>query len=788
MKNRMRLALVLSGVLLISACSGFEGERDPNQPPDTEVTAGPPALEQSSFSVEFFWKGSDTDGWVDHYEWRISDNGPDGIVDIEDTLGLPWHATVATDSVFEVKADLDSFQNDVDNPDLTDPKDFRYWQTHTFFVRSIDEKGGVDPSPATVSFTATTIAPTINITKPAYRVTNSCISSARGLTFGWEGVDPDNTVPDPAAVRYALVNVTDVHVPGKPPLETGACLTTDQYNALNPVPYFRDEDWSDWIPYDAAEDSGRVVTFPVKDFGESFFFAVQAKDVAGAVTPTFQWGKNLRHVKITPGKYPALRVTEKFLGSALFTGPNAIKGFEIVAGQPLEFSWEATGEAYAGIIEAYRYGWQIQDVNDDEDPGWAVSWGKGANFLRAPIRTFQQGSPNFVVQVRDNSGSITRGTYQFEVIQITPRAKQYDLLFIDDFGLGDTDWELAISARWREMWQSMLVGRVVNFEPTVDYIDCFTQGLLVNFRLLNEYKSVIWFTNGNNATTVFNALLRPSPGFAKYNWLEVYQAKVGNILFVGPAVTRGMVEDLVLNMPLIYTSEDAPPDGLGCERQFDDSCVPYGTMRWSFTGWCLETSDVVRPPAGGRFGEDIGGEKTTTLRCDYLFRAEVSQDFLSQFPSANGVVEDLQPDCTSPRIPDANGSPQELGYYKFDWEEFYNKNVAPEKQVTISPRECQLPMFVHRAARDNVYPPDCPNAGEPIIAGADSLCEPYGKENSPIDGASVAIVSSVYSDSKQLPGSNDFLWGFHPLAFRLDRVQAALLWIIEQNWDIDVIN
>jgi len=790
MKTTMRWILPLLGILLLSACqNGFEGDVHVNRHPETEVTAGPPALQQTSFSVEFFWKGSDTDGWVDHYEWRISDNGPDGMVDVEDTLGLPWNETVQTDSVFIVTADLDSFQNDVDNPNVRDPKDFRFWQTHTFFIRSVDQDGAPDESPATVSFTATTIAPTITIDKPTYRPTNSCISSARGLTFGWKGNDPDDTVGDPAYVRYALVNVTDVNVPGKPPLEEGACLTETEYKALNPVPYFRDEDWSEWIPYDAPEDSGRVVTFPVKDFGQSFFFAVQAKDVAGAVTPTFVWGRNLRHVLITPGKFPLLQVTEKFLGTANFTGPNAIKGFEIVAGQPLEFRWEASGEAYAGIIEAYRYGWEIQDVNDDEDPGWAVSWGKGANFLRAPVRTFQQGSPNFVVQVRDNSGSITRGTYQFEVIQITPRAQQFDLLFIDDFGLGETPNERAIASRWRDMWQSMLVGRVVNFEPAVDYIDAFTDGLLVNFRLLNEYKSVIWFTTGGNPTTVFTGQLRPSPGFAKYNWLEVYQAKVGNILFIGPIATFGMVEDLQLNLPIIYGTEDPPPDGLGCERQVDGSCIPVGTLRWPFTGWCLEASDFVRPNAGRRFGEEIGGEQTTTLRCDYLFRAEVAPDFLARFPSANGNVEDLTVDCSSPRIPDGNIFPSSEGApYRFPWEEFYNTNVAPKLQVTISPRDCQVPMFLHRAARDEVYPPDCPNAGEPIVAGADSLCSPAGNDRSPIDGAPVGIVSNVYTNSKQLPGSSDFLWGFHPLAFRLDRVQAALLWIIEQNWDIAVTN
>ena len=43
-----------------------------------------------------------------------------------------------------------------------------------------------------------------------------------------------------------------------------------------------------------------------------------------------------------------------------------MKTFEIAAGQPLNFRWYADATSYAGIIDAYRYGWEVQDVNDDE--------------------------------------------------------------------------------------------------------------------------------------------------------------------------------------------------------------------------------------------------------------------------------------------------------------------------------------------------------------------------------------------------------------------------------------
>ena len=80
-------------------------------------------------------------------------------------------------------------------------------------------------------------------------------------------------------------------------------------------------------------------------------------------------------------------------------------------------------------------------------------------------------------------------------------------------------------------------------------------------------------------------------------------------------------------------------------------------------------------------------------------------------------------------------------------------------------------MFLHRAVRDEVWPSGTPNAGDPIIPNAKTSCAPVGRDDSPLDGAAVGLVSSVYSPFKQLPRSQDFLWGFNPLAFDLDHVE-----------------
>ena len=108
MKREILISLLFFvGLVSLAGCDSGVGDLTTNEAPESRVTAGPPTLEQAEFSVPFFWTGSDEDGWVDHFEWRVSSNGEDGIVDVGDTLGLPWSSTTTTDSVFVVSADLE---------------------------------------------------------------------------------------------------------------------------------------------------------------------------------------------------------------------------------------------------------------------------------------------------------------------------------------------------------------------------------------------------------------------------------------------------------------------------------------------------------------------------------------------------------------------------------------------------------------------------------------------------------------------------------------------------------
>lgn len=733
-----------------------------NSAPTTEVTGTPPVLASAEFTVGFNWSGADSDGRVVGFEWRISNNGFDGIVDPGDTLAakLPWRFTTATDSIFTVSADLDSFPPDVSDSNQT-ALEYRHWQTHTLFVRAVDDKGARDPTPAEVSFTATTIAPSVQITLPAVVATITCRNAAKVMTFGWRGRDNDTLGGEPAYSRYLLV----------PASQGGGdlCLTEQVFNDGGFVTA-DDPRWSDWIPYDAPDGSGQRVTLGRQNVGDKFLFAVQVRDVAGAVTPTFRWNRNIRHVKVSPSLFPELTLTEPFLGTTVGTGTNQLRQYSLPPGTELRFSWIATAETYAGIIEAYRYGWDVSDPDNPTDPNWSVPWGNGPEWRRS-TNSFNEGTHRFTVQVRDNSGSISRITYIITIVSIPQLQDQRPLLLVDDW-IDDPGTEF-LDDEWDAKWLAILNSSVLGFQPS-DVLEASTDTQLLTFEIVARYRNVIWFSNANNRAFLQRRFAPENLTTPRFNWLQVYQAGVGNVMLVGPGVLGNTVENTNWVYPIIFDTSAIPPLGFGTRLASSGVRENRGLSRYPYTGWCVDSIDQVRPAGGEVFGEhDRQGTTLRTLECDALHVASVADEFEQTFPEAALTVRDLNP--TSARI-------DRLSQRQIEGEEFYNVN-ATRRTVQLFLRNCQTPMFRWVARRDyDEY------SGEPSIIQGDErmVCRPPDRSSSTLSGSPCALASHVYSDQKRIPGSSDFVWGFHPHTFELDDVRAAIHWILGDNWELDV--
>ncbi|HKI84646.1 MAG TPA: hypothetical protein VKA63_09960 [Candidatus Krumholzibacteria bacterium] len=398
------------------ACSNSSTEPVPDQAPDTSIVSAPRSDIPNSYRVSIAWLGNDPDGQVASFQWRMSDDGADGVVDPQDTLGLAWHSTAISDSTFDTSAELDSFAADVANPAITDPIDFRNWQVHTFFVRAVDQHGNIDPTPASVTFTVTTVLPQVEFDLPTLSE-DVCQATNTTVGLGIETSDEDDPLKIASEFRYAWVPVQDLDPSlfdgtGVSPPQAGDCLTRAQYEMLDSTRLFTESDWSSWMPFEITSrpevDLSRSTLSP----GSSWFLAVQARDRAKAVTTTFRWNRNLFHFHVDGGFFPALHVTDPSAGERDFEGEaTTAVNLGAYGDSTLTFSWTASAESYAGVISDYRYAFDAADPLNVEESEWDTPW---ANASSTSVQ-LDTGAHNLAIAVRDNSGAITRAVYLFSV-------------------------------------------------------------------------------------------------------------------------------------------------------------------------------------------------------------------------------------------------------------------------------------------------------------------------------------------------------------------------------------
>ncbi len=157
--------VLLIGVAMMSACTtGFEGIVKDNQPPQTFLmvdTIVRPAEDRFGSLVQLHWWGDDSDGWITGYEYSFDTLGGDSV---------HWHFTQRQDSVFLFPI-----------PPGDDTADF------VFQVRSIDNDGLRDPSPAQLTVPVKNTPPTVHFTYPDLFP----VKSFPVLRYYWTGSDPD---------------------------------------------------------------------------------------------------------------------------------------------------------------------------------------------------------------------------------------------------------------------------------------------------------------------------------------------------------------------------------------------------------------------------------------------------------------------------------------------------------------------------------------------------------------------------------------------------------------------
>lgn len=831
------LSLAILGVL--AGCAPdteLGGAMLPNAFPDTRLTSQPPTLRESHYVVRFYWTGSDPDGKVMGYHWKLTNNGTDGI-SLQDTLTIdpatgdtinPWRFTTRTDTTFYVSAELDSFPDDRS----LETRFQRYFQTHTLFVRAKDDRGAVDPTPAMITFTATTVVPTIVVDRPSFSPQEASAVPTR-VSIGYTGADTDFDLGVPTKVRFLWKEARDP--------AGGWIRTRYRYNQIyDQVLTFADSAWSDWQPYVARRDD-RVVrkqyTKPAAGTPSSqwptYFFAVQAMDTAGAVSVERTYGVNVVNFYVGDNIAPQLTFREQYLGQS----NQPIVNYDIAQGQPLNFTWAASAESYAGMIAGYRYGWDVTDPDDEADPNWALQWGLSDQHKRAPTRTFDSGTHTLTIQCRDDSQNLSRITVVLSVVPVPQPADQKPLLLIDDvYDEESNAWPGSDGRAYDRdpirdaFWEETLTGSggVIGFSPVLDVVDT-RRNPVFSYREAVNYRNLIWSTKKVSLTSYVDNNFNPDPrvGGEKFVWLGVYQQRVGNVLLTGQRVLNSFIGDVGLVTPrtpfglpwitpIIF---DTTEETHGCGSAFfaagfgrrinpDGSEVWIGRERYPYAIWGIAALDI--PSSDYETIQCLG--VTQTIRkatCVGNKAILLDQAFKAAYLSPGAIADTIYTFRTIDyRDYNAQGFPEPTLTNAFVWgfDEFYDYNVTPRvtpivPQVIVDPDapsgvrpaiDVMFRMYTRFDWIDDVFAaPPYNDPGWPIGSySGDDIISICGRTavNPPtwrtaITGAPCGFVSHKVENTKP-SGRGDVCWGFDPSRFNRVRIRQAIRWVLRDQFGL----
>jgi len=794
----------------------------PNALPQTEITGTPPNLVESGFAIDFFWTGYDPDGLVDGFQWKISNNGLDGI-NVADTLTFdpvtgdtinPWRFTTATDTTFLVTADIGGFPGD---PEAR----ARSYQVHTLFIRALDDEGGVDATPAHISFTATTVLPRVRVDLPAsLQGQTEAGGTPPSVTFGFEGEDPDFDLGTPTHVRFLWKEAwtsTEGYIGDRPVFEANMDSLGD----------FADSLWGPWIKYEA--DAGdRRVNFPDQptEVEKRWLFAIQARDTAGAVSIDRSYGVNVMNVKIVQNLAPRLEVYEPFLGTKVVFFTNTVFHYDIAAGQQLRFSWNADADLYAGEIVSYRYGWDVADPNDDDDPGWGPEPGLGPDNLRTEIVSFESGLHTLTVQCVDNSGLVTRYKAVLDVVPIPPLDQQLPLLLVDDvYDHESNRWprentgEPLDRDQYRDAFWRTALGPVVGWYDNQHVID--TEDSRIEYRDVVNFRSLVWTSKyTTSGLSHISEAFRPTgptviqPGGCEVdqlNWLVTYQRRAGNLLLASSRAMDNFIGESPSYMtPIIFDTRDETMllndqlyiIGFGeCDLP-DGSQQRMGLTRYPYQVIGVSMIDAVSPRYH-IYNSPLIGFMARKSQCVGAKGLMLDEDFRSSY-LPDGGIDDLI--MTNTTIDWADNYPENYQNLDNPWSykdtEFYDVNIA-NRPASVSPQLCddgnnaQIlcldPMFKiyarfdwiryqYIAAGDSLWPQDSYGDDE-LAALCGNLALQSDHRSSRTQGRTCGFVTNK---NKFLKPSNrgDVIWGFDPYRYDEDQITEAIHWVLGEHFGL----
>lgn len=523
---------VCCAVFIIHGCSeGPTGDRAPNIPPDTHISFGPAEDSLTFYRIQAFWYGSDDDGDVDYFEVATVKSIRKG--DIIDLEALDWGETVSKESTFVVEADSCCYGE----PDENDPHyATSFWG---ILVRSVDNDGERDESPAGLYFQAANLIPRADLLIPAYSPAYQSVTPRPYIRWTGSDLDGDETR---IQYKYLILPCKDKHTlwgGGPPPL--------DYEGSGGP---HRSPDvgmWSEWVSADCTSVKD-IDLSPYRSGtpgADTLTVYVTSKDEGGAFLPpelfyTYNDANNVQGIRVLRTG-AGVKVVIQGEGMSIFENFRCTPRGEVVpavfAGAGVSFRfWGREDPNQGRITEAYRYYF-------DEFNGPLSRWNfwtsvspirDPANIPQWRVRFPEEGRINpavgahvFGVELRDFNRDTTCCAFHFDVLA-GPAGRETNILLVDDNanrgfeGIFIPDFEQQEFQLWSDIlqgydWQEWDTGfNWTNQTPV---------------RLVGSATTVIWNVDLGSENPLFPDLLDLCSD--RGNFLQSYVNVGGNLIIIG---------------------------------------------------------------------------------------------------------------------------------------------------------------------------------------------------------------------------------------------------------------
>lgn len=687
----------------------------------------------------------------------------------------------------------------------------RSYRSHTLFVRAVDDQGARDQDPAKMSFTATTLVP-IALLGPTYRSnTTGAQQAPTTVTIDYSGEDPDYSGVIPAQFRYMWKKATfPAGTPEQP-------YITEEYVYLQyfeEIIDFGSDEWEDWMEFPSDEMERRIVIDrqDIRDENDvkiGYFFAVQVKDVAGAVSVGRDYMQQVGNFTLKVFR----PFVELFENSSLFQTNVSYRKDVIAAYQPISFSWTADVSTYLGEVTAYRYGWDLVNPDNPFDENWAIPPGVSPQHLFAPEKEFDTGNHVFTLTVTDNSAQTAILQWALDVIPYMDRDAQEELLIID--GISDASSGAWVSSTGEALdeetfrddyWKTTL-------DPVQDFVwenHRFADVDLIDYEDIYNYKVIVFPTrNGNGQVMASFRTLRLTEQFI---WLEPYQRRGGNLLFCGEVSQFGFLRrsdnymvPFIFNTTetFLYLDDKEYVVGFGTRELTDGTIVERGPLQYPYKTAGLAVLDWTSPDVANIYNRPEKAKHDRAVGCVGLKALVLDDAFRTEYdvaPGATGIPDTLFSDPIIDWKDEANWSSDLLeDIYTWGSDEFYDANITSTRptpyQLQLCPEApsgfCVEPMFrgvarfdwlrEKRWAEGEVDWPESRSSYDDLdeICGSMALTSYEGvPDRSALTNDKTFGFISYKMFAEKDWGKADIYWGFDPYRFDSQSSRQAIHWVL----------